>query len=420
MHAVRILVDQSGYDLLNIGDVAMLQSCVIRLRQLWPGAEIMVIAHAPERLASYCPDTAAIGRAYADLPFVRLLPRSPRLASEQAWKMTAPYLSGRLGSGRVRPGRPRTAIQAVHAADIVVASGGGYVTDTWWWHAAGVLSLLALAQRLGKPTAMFGQGIGPISRPVLRTLARAVLPRLAALGLREDQIGRDLALSFGIPPCAVTVTGDDALELIGGTSIPDGQALGVNIRVSGYAGVDQAGTAAIGDLLLQAAGALRAPIVALPVSRYAPDGDLAAIRALLRSSADPAGIALRDITTPKALVTAAAGCRALVTGSYHAAVFGLAQGVPAVCLTKSSYYDAKFAGLRALFPSACLVVSLDKPDIAGRLRSAIDEAWNLPGRARAAARDAATRQRSAGRGAYAQFRDAVEQDAVMVTAGSQR
>ncbi len=85
---MRILVDQSGYDLLNIGDVAMLRSCVIRLRRLWPGAEIMVISHAPERLARYCPGTMAIGRTCADLPVVRLLPLGPRLVLEQAWKST--------------------------------------------------------------------------------------------------------------------------------------------------------------------------------------------------------------------------------------------------------------------------------------------------------------------------------------------
>lgn len=49
--AVRILVDQSSYDLLNIGDVAMLQSCIARLWSQWPDAEIMVIAHEPVRLA---------------------------------------------------------------------------------------------------------------------------------------------------------------------------------------------------------------------------------------------------------------------------------------------------------------------------------------------------------------------------------
>lgn len=431
--APRILIDQSGYDLLNVGDVAMLQSCVIRLRRLWPDADIMVICHAPERLASYCPDATAIGQTLAGLPVFRILPRRPRLAAEQAWKMAAPYFSCRFRSGPVRPARPRTAIQAVRAADLVVASGGGYVTDTWWWHAAGVLSLLRLAQRLSKPTAMFGQGVGPISgrrggSRALRAQARAVLPRLAVLGLREDRIGKDLAISLGIPSSTVAVTGDDALELIPegsaaedsaaedsaadgsarGGSVQSGRAVGLSMRVSPYAGVDQAAAQTVGDLVVQAAEAFRAPIVTLPVSRYPVDGDLDALRALLHPERSGADIVLHDLATPEALITAAAGCRVIVTGSYHAAVFGLARGVPAVCLTRSSYYDAKFAGLRALFPGACLVVPLDQPDLAARLRQAIDQAWHLPVQARDEARKAAAGQRQAGREAYARFRDVVE------------
>jgi colanic acid/amylovoran biosynthesis protein len=421
--APRILIDQSGYDLLNVGDVAMLQSCVIRLRGLWPDAGIMVICHAPERLASYCPGTTAIGQTFAGRPFFRILPRRPRLAAEQAWKMAAPYFSCRFRSRAVRPGRPRTAIQAVRAADLVVASGGGYVTDTWWWHAAGVLSLLRLAQRLGKPTAMFGQGVGPISgrrggSRALRAQARAVLPRLAILGVREDRTGKNLAISLGIASSAVAVTGDDALELIlegsaadgsaRGDSVQCGRALGVSMRVSPYAGVDRAAAEMVGDLVVQAAEAFRAPIVTLPVSRYPVDGDLDVLRALLHPERSGADIVLHDLATPEALIAAAGGCRVIVTGSYHAAVFGLARGVPAVCLTRSSYYDAKFAGLSALFPGACLVVPLDQPDLAARLRQAIDQAWHLPVQARDEARKAAVRQRQAGREAYARFRDVVD------------
>ena len=422
--APRILIDQSGYDLLNVGDVAMLQSCVIRLRRLWPAADIMVICHAPDRLASYCPGTTAIGQTLAGLPFFRMLPRRSRLAAEQAWKMAAPYFSCRFRPGRGRPGRPRTAIQAVRAADLVVAGGGGYVTDTWWWHAVGVLSLLRLAQRLGKPTAMFGQGVGPISergRGGSRALcrqARAVLPRLAVLGLREDRIGKDLAISLGVPAGAVAITGDDALELIPEGSAADGRAhggraLGVSMRVSPYAGVDQTAAETVGGLVVQAAEAFRAPIVTLPVSRYPVDGDLDALRALLHPERSGADIVLHDLATPDALITVAADCRVIVTGSYHAAVFGLARGVPAVCLTRSAYYDAKFAGLRALFPGACLVVSLDQPDLAGRLGQAIEQAWHLPAQARDDARKAAAGQRQAGREAYARFRDVAEKNHVM-------
>lgn len=427
MRAVRILVDQSGYDLLNIGDVAMLQSCVARLRRQWPTAEIMVITHAPGRLASYCPGTLAIGRTFADLPFFRLLPRKPRLVFEQLWKMAAPYCWGRLGYrqasrrlgyGQVQRRRPRTPIQAVQAADLVVAGGGGYVTDTWWWHAAGVLSLLSLAQRLGKPTAMFGQGIGPVRHRPLRAQAGAVLPKLTVLGLREGRTGPGLALSLGVPPGVMTVTGDDALELIGDTAAAEGKALGVNVRVAGYAGVDAAAAAAVGDLVLAVAAALEAPVVALPVSRYTADADIRALLALPHGrTPNRTDIVLTDIASPAALVSATASCRAIVTGSYHAAVFGLAQGVPVVCLAKSSYYHAKFDGLRALFPGACFMVSLDAADCAVSLSSAIRQAWDLPAAARAAARDTAIRLRDAGREAYAQFRAEVE-NPVMVAAES--
>jgi colanic acid/amylovoran biosynthesis protein len=419
----RILVDQSGYDLLNLGDAAMLQSCVIRLRQAWPEAEVMVICHAPDRLAAYCPGTIAIGRTFAGWPAFRILPRRPRLAAEQAWKMAGPHFCGRFPARRIRPGRPRTAIQAVRAADLVVASGGGYLTDTWWWHAVGVLSLLSLAQRLGKPTAMFGQGVGPIGeeggpsragRAILRRQARAVLPGLAVLGLREDRIGRDLALRLGTRPGALVVTGDDALELISSeASPPGGHALGFGMRVSAYAGVDPAMAEAVRAPVLRAAEDHGAPIVGLPVSRYPVHGDLDALRTLLHPERSATCIALNDLAAPGDLVTAAAGCRAIVTGSYHAAVIGLAQGVPAVCLTRPRYYDAKFAGLAALFPGACFIVPLDQPDLAGRLRQAIDQAWHLPAPARAAAREAAARQRQAGREAYARFRETVEKQRVI-------
>jgi colanic acid/amylovoran biosynthesis protein len=289
-----------------------------------------------------------------------------------------------------------------------VAAGGGYVTDTFRWHATGVLGVLSLAQRLGKPTAMFGQGIGPIRQHMLRIQARAVLPRLVVLGLREGRMGPDLALSLGVAPEAVTVTGDDALELIENAGTAVGHALGVNVRMAGYAGVDPAAAALVGEVAGQAAAALGAPLIALPVSRHGADADLEAIRGMFLTGHPHADVVLDDLATPQDLALAAARCRAIVTGSYHAAVFGLAQGVPAICITKSSYYDGKFAGLQALFPGICFVIPLGSSDLADRLRVAIHQAWHLPAHTRAAARDTAASLRDTGRAVYAQFRVAVE------------
>jgi polysaccharide pyruvyl transferase WcaK-like protein len=403
MTTMRILVDQSGYELLNMGDVAMLQSCVLRLSRQWPDAEIMVVARSPADLAAYCPDAIFVGRTSGRL-FTCLLP--PRY--RPVWQSAAPYFSGRLNRRRILQSRPRTALEAVRAADVIVAAGGGYITDAFRWHATGVLGILSLAQRLGKPTAMFGQGIGPVRQQMLYLQARAVLPKLVVLGLREGHTSRGLALSLGVKPGVVTVTGDDALELIDNEQTPDGHALGLNVRVAGYAGVDSAAAAAVGGIVGRAAEAFGVPIMALPVSRAGADADLQAIRDMLLRNSHTETI-LRDLNTPQALARSAANCHTLVTGSYHAAVFGLAQGVPAVCVSRSSYYDGKFTGLRALFPDLCFIVSLDSPDFSDRLRSAIHEAWCVPALVRAAARDAATRLRDEGRAAYKQFRIAAEQ-----------
>jgi polysaccharide pyruvyl transferase WcaK-like protein len=236
--AMKVLVDHDGYDLLNLGGVAMLQACVVRLRQQWPEATIRVIAHAPDRLQQYCPGTIAIGRTFADSRYIQIFPRKARLASEQLWRIAGPQLRPKLGRGHGGDAGPLTAIEAVRWADVVVAAGGGYLTDTWWWHAAGVLSLLDLAQSMGKPTAMFGQGIGPLRGHALRALACRVVPKLAVLGLREQVTGLGLALSFGTPPDVIRVTGDDAIEVIpGAVGAPTGTALGVNIREADYAGV---------------------------------------------------------------------------------------------------------------------------------------------------------------------------------------
>ena len=221
-------------------------------------------------------------------------------------------------------------------------------------------------------------------------------------------MGRDLALALGVPPGIMTLTGDDALELIDSGIPTAGKALGINIRVSGYAGVAPDLAADIGDLVQETATALEAPIVALPVSRYAVDADIAALRAVFSGVRSRPDILLNEIATPEALVSAAAECRTIVTGSYHTAVFGLAQGVPTVCLTRSSYYEGKFGGLGAQFPHACLVVPLDAPDYANRLRSAILQAWQLPERARAAASETAVTLRNAGRDTYERFRLQVE------------
>ena len=54
-------------------------------------------------------------------------------------------------------------------------------------------------------------------------------------------------------------------------------------------------------------------------------------------------------TSPEAVMKNVSACRMVVTGSYHAAVFALSQGIPALTISKSAYYDSKFNGLGDMF-----------------------------------------------------------------------
>jgi polysaccharide pyruvyl transferase WcaK-like protein len=403
---VRILVEQSGYDLLNSGDIAMLQACVLRMRRLWPDADIDIVCHSPERLSVFCPGARSVGPTLSGRLPIRLLPRRPRLAVEQAFKMLAPLVAGRLRR-RLPSGRePRTLLQSILAADIVVASGGGYLCDPWWWHGHGVLTVLGMAQRLGKPTAMFGQGVGPLHKRLLRRRARRVIPKLTTLGLREGACGPTLLRELGVPESLMVVTGDDALEFM--DSADRGRefeeaAIGLNLRVADYTAVDAAAAREAADVVDMFAAAHSVPLIPLPVSYYPYSADLADIERATAGS-----MARVKDSVPRLDVMSLArteeSCRVVVTTSYHAAVLAVGQGVPAVCLTRSSYYDGKFEGLASLFPLGVAVVRLGERDTSERLEAALAAAWELPESARSACRRAAIEQRNSGRRLYEAFR----------------
>jgi polysaccharide pyruvyl transferase WcaK-like protein len=409
---VRILVDHSGYALLNVGDIAMLQACVRRLQILWPDAEIQVFTESTERLEEYCPGVIAVASTIVGRRAAAIAPVPLQLGAEHIWKIIMPFLARsrhRLASADLGS-KPCRVLEAVREADLVVSSGGGFVNDTFWWHGSGVLSVLAMAQRLGKPTAMFGQGIGPLTHPVLARLAALAMPRLLVIGLREGVSAIPLLEARRVEHERIGVTGDDALLLATSTLRPrTGTAIGLNVRVASYSRVDDGiarRAVAITDKSARRRGVIA---VALPVSRYKAQSDLEAIRTCIAGRGDNvAGHQFASIHNPEELAKHAARCRVVVTGSYHAAVFGLAAGVPAVCITNSRYYDLKFEGLAAQFPGGCQLVR-PGPLFEHELSEAIDRAWETSETSRDRLHSAALTQVANADQLYARFKSLVAQ-----------
>ncbi len=297
--------------------------------------------------------------------------------------------------------------QELRRADAVVLSGGGGTTDYFPWETHAALDLFDAATRRGTPTGILGQGFGPLRGRYLRRRAAAVLPRVDLITLRERRSSAPLLRELGVASERVVTTGDDAIEIVANQrGAADADGLGVCVRVSDYSGVAEDQVRTLGRVLTAVSTRLKAELVPIPISAHPDERDLDVIRAVL--GARGADVQDGTIDTPRAAIDRVARCRVVVTGSYHAGVFALAQGIPAVGLAASSYYVDKFLGLRDQFGEGCTPVMLDTDDLAGSLEAAIEEAWMQDAGVRARLVAAGEQQLEQGRVAYRRLFEIVE------------
>ena len=415
---MRVLVEPSEYLLSNAGDSAMLQVALARMRKMWPDATIQVLTDDPARLATYCPQIepmAADGRhawvnccavhprIYRHLPGkLRVLSRVIQRTLRRSWPGMARQ-SARLS---LRPlalidlkGLDRY-LDAISNADLVIATGMGGLTDTFPQYAFGLLETIDLAAAKGKTTALVGQGIGPLARPDLVAIAKRVLPKVDFISLREGLYGLPLLRMLGVSQERVVTTGDDAIEMAyerRGAS--GGNHLGINVRRAYYSAITSTDIDNLRAVIIKVVQTLRCPIVSLPVSQSPEDSDSQSFSDLLQGHADYSDNGA-CILTPIELIDQIRRCRLVITGSYHAGVFALAQGVPTIGLVGNAYYGQKFDGLAHQFGMGCEVIMVDEDGFQEKLGSMIIRMWTMAEGMRPQLLDRAERQVSSSRAAY--------------------
>lgn len=419
---MKIFVQQSGHSLGNMGDLAMLQVALHRLRNLWPNALLTVVTERPDRLRLFCPDAQPLNSSgyvhWFRSPLQRLYkllpsPSAQRLlvGVESGLRQRLPDMAhsltrSRLKARRIDSGYFDAFLQAIRGADLVVATGGGYVTDTFEGMANSTLGILELAIRLNKPTVMFGQGLGPIANPALRARAQAVLPAVRLIALREKRGALPLLDSLGILSRTRTVTtGDDAIEMVyAARAMALGRGIGVNLRLARYAQVGSELLQRVRATLQDVARAKGAPLLPVPIAQL-EDSDIETIRQLLVGH-DDSSDGGASLDTPGKVIEQVSHCRVVVTGSYHAGVFALAQGIPIVGLVKSDYYVGKFLGLADQFGGiGCEVVSLSDERLPEKLTRSIDNAWQSAETVRPQLLELARQQIDLSLNAYRQARE---------------
>ena len=431
---MRILVEPGCYDCLNMGDVAMLQVLVNRLSQLWPKATLQVLTDVPELLLKYCPNVEpvhSLGRRiwFQDGslfgPFNRLLPEpfaSPLLDIERSMRRHRPAQFEKLVRSRKRLLRQDCStldlfLKAVEEADLVVVAGQGSINDSFHKHAMNVLDVLGMAIRRGKPTALFGQGLGPLANRRVRSRVKEVLPEVTELALRESRAALPLLDSLEIDRSSVVVTGDDAVELAYNARASElGNGIGINVRVSTYSHVDDEMLEKVGSVVRRVAQNHGAPLVPVPIANNDQVSDDQTIRRLVKEDQQTSD-SEAGINTPLQVITKIGRCRLVLAGSYHAAVFAMSQGIPTVCLAKSTYYIDKFMGLANQFGTGCKVVVADQR-LSENLETALEDSWRLAESTRAPLLEAAARQIELSRAAYYRFYEHVTSNPPVLQLGA--
>lgn len=434
---MRIVVDTAlntgPAEYANLGDIAMLQVSVKRLRDLWPAASIDVLTESPSKLALFCPEANPLPRAGRDIwvgdnglvgAFRRLLPQaSERGVNRFARTLRLRYpkaflrlMSLRL-SVRDRANVRRsmvTFIEAMQQADLLVVCGAGGFTDSSRAWTISTLNTMEEAIRRKVPVAMFGQGMGPLSDADVQSRARKVLPDLDLVSLREGRIAPTVAQSLGVSPSRIMVTGDEATELAyAAKSRAAGDAVGVNIRVASYAKVDLDVIDRLRPILHNFARRQNALLLPIPIAFHAGANDRLSIQELLKGFDDHSdGGAAFDI--PLKVIEQIGRCRVVVSGAYHAAVFALAQGIPVIGLAASEDYAVKFAGLEKQFGSGCQSVRLDYPNLREKLEAALAFLWDSAQELREPLLEAARKQIRLSQGAYDRLREIVNSAAAPI------
>jgi colanic acid/amylovoran biosynthesis protein len=413
---MRILIDPSSVHCLNLGDVAMLQVTVRRFRQFWPDAEILVFNETPELLDLYCPTALPVlplGRElfYNTAAYLTRLGRRfsmPSLSEfDVNWRHRWPGLVERLvrsRSGADGAAALRNFVELVRSCDLIVASGAGQITTSFGAHSTLILNTMQMAMQYGIPTAILGQGIGPIDDPCLRARAAKVLPKVNLICIRETITGPPLLESLGVPRDHVVVTGDDAIETVFANRRDSlGDSIGVNLRVSWYSDIPDDLITALRRPLQEAARQVGAPLVSVPISRH-PDEDDSGICERLFEGYPSTPEPTNDLTLVEGMIREIGRCRVMITTSYHGGVFAIAQGIPVVAWLKSKYFAAKLYGLANQFGVGCEIVTLDEGDWESRLKSAILSAWNSADQLRPRLLESAKSQLGASKSAYERLR----------------
>lgn len=376
--SLKVLVVSSG-GVQNHGDDAILMSTLQRLGRIRPGCLAAVVTDGPNcpplgRLAAWLGTTAEFVSGL-DLETVR-----HGCAADAA---VAEDLSRRLELGS----RPRSDLNSF---DVVLMAGGGNL-NSYWPNLVAVRTAIAAAARAARvPYILSGQGVGPISNEIVPMLSFLVAGASAVA--TRDLPSRRMLEQLVPNSNHISMVGDDALGLscdspltarnkLARIGVPlDRPLLAFQARDVDYVGFSRQELQATARIVDDFAADRGYIVVAVPINAQ-PHGP--EVNLLLELTHSGPRRAPWHVANHSGDVAAISGmikiCTAVMTHSYHVAVFALENRVPTLLFARTEYYHLKAEALRSAFGIPVSLVAspnLSGPALADQLERISRSPWS--------------------------------------------
>jgi colanic acid/amylovoran biosynthesis protein len=219
---------------------------------------------------------------------------------------------------------------------------------------------------------------------------------------------KELVISREKP--SIIVTGDDAIEKSYSSRMENlGNKIGLNIRNASYATLPSGILEQIGMIIEDYLLKKKTSYQFLPISLVpGEESDINALSKLMNMNVHDL-YEIESSLSVTTIIQRVSQCRVVITGSYHAALFALSQGVQVIGVTASKYYDSKFMGLLQQFEVGIQILYLK--DGVDKLSDFLDIAWSRADDQRPILIKNAKKQIYNGKDAYRQLKKLVKNNA---------
>ena len=241
---------------------------------------------------------------------------------------------------------PRDLMEAMRRCDVFLSGGGSLLQDvTSVRNVVYYTGVLRMARLSGKPAMMYAQGVGPLSSPIARKLARSAFSS-AEIATVRDGDSAQLLREIGVTR-AVEITADPVWQLAPATPVTPAPKRWI-VALRSWPDAPDGAIARIVEASRAAARAKGATPRFLPM-QPGPDDEI--LQGLVEADEKLDA----KSKTPAEIVALAASGELMIAMRLHALIFAASQGVATVALD----YDPKVSALAKLLGAPILGSPVD-------------------------------------------------------------